>query len=79
MFGEVVLPIDFVEDPLDLQGVVALNVLKVSRDAIALVVGPDEQHIGCALRWHDSRRPPGRGIFRVFLKLLSVDCGCSAG
>ena len=36
-------------------------------DAVALVVGHDQQHVGRALRRHDARRPPGLGVLGAFL------------
>ena len=36
-------------------------------NAVALVVGHDEQHVGRALGRHDARRPPGLGILGAFL------------
>ena len=35
---------------------------KVPRDAVALIVGHDEQHVGRALGRHDGRRPIGFGV-----------------
>src|SRR5215469_5505772 len=37
-----------------------------ARNPIALIVCHNEQDVGCALRRHDSRRPPGLGLSRPF-------------
>ena len=63
---------------------------KCAADAIALVVGHDEQHVGRTLGRHHARRPPGLGIVGAFLdhaaefrgrrrELLAVDRGRGAG
>src|ERR1700733_910832 len=40
---------------------------KRTRNAVAHVVGHDEQNVWRALRRHDLRRPPGTGVLRAFL------------
>ena len=35
---------------------------KVLVDAVALIVGHDQEHVGCTFGWHHCRRPPRFGI-----------------
>jgi hypothetical protein len=44
-------------------------------NAVAGIVGDDQEDIGCALRWHDTRRPIGRRLCRLAVDLAAEFLG----